>query len=116
MRREPTEAERTLWWRLRSRQLDGLKFRRQVPIGLTIADVLCFEPRLAVECDGAQHSGHAYDAERDAGFAAQGYRVLRFANQTVLQETESVPGALLAASDEESTSKGRFKQLGQFKL
>jgi very-short-patch-repair endonuclease len=79
MRSEPTFAERVMWDRLRNRKLAGLKFRRQVPIGPYIADFLCKEAGLIVEFDGPNHD-EAYDQKRDSWLGAQGYRVLRFAN------------------------------------
>jgi very-short-patch-repair endonuclease len=97
MRREPTEAERVMWRLLRSRQFEGLKFRRQVPIGCYIADFVCLSPRLIIECDGGQHADSAYDAERNAWFEAQGFRVLRFWNDAVVSETDGVVEMLLAA-------------------
>jgi very-short-patch-repair endonuclease len=96
MRREPTVADRTMWRLLRSRQLEGLKFRRQVPLGRYIADFACFYPRVIVECDGSQHSGHTYDSARDAWFEAQGFKVFRFANESVLEETDGVLDTLIA--------------------
>jgi very-short-patch-repair endonuclease len=56
LRKNPTDAEQKLWWRLRQRQLDGCKFRRQHPTGGYIADFACVEQRLIVEADGGQHA------------------------------------------------------------
>ena len=56
LRRERTDAERTLWQRLRGKQLGGLKFRRQHVVGPWILDFYCPECRLAVELDGGQHN------------------------------------------------------------
>src|SRR5215472_6095656 len=55
LRREMTEAETKLWRMLRSRQIEGYRFRRQVPLGRYIADFVCHEARLIVELDGGQH-------------------------------------------------------------
>ena len=55
MRREMTDAESKLWRMLRRRQMDGRKFRRQVPIGRYIADFVCHEAKLIIEVDGGQH-------------------------------------------------------------
>ncbi len=95
MRKESTDAERLMWRMLRSRQLEGLKFRRQLPIGPYIADFACLNPRVIVECDGGQHVDNAYDAERDAWLKAQGFRVFRFWNDHVLRETDGVAHLLL---------------------
>ncbi len=95
MRGDPTPAERVMWRLLRSRSLEGLKFRRQVPMGRYIIDFVCLDPRVIVECDGDQHADSAYDVDRDAWFAAQGFRVFRFWNKHILEETESVLAVLL---------------------
>ena len=97
MRRAMTDAERRLWAMLRNRQLGGWKFRRQVPMGRYIADFVCVEARLIVECDGGQHAGSTYDAERDAWLEQEGFRVIRFWNGDVLREPEGVADKLLAA-------------------
>ena len=69
----------------------GAKFRRQVPIGPFIADFLCKELSIIVEADGGQHSDQeAYDARRTAWLESQGYRVLRFWNNEVLENIEGV--------------------------
>ena len=87
LRREMTVAESILWRALRGGQCDGLKFRRQVPIGRYVADFLCVEHRLIVELDGPPHENEEqrrHDAARDAWLRAQGYRVLRLANELVI--------------------------------
>ena len=78
MRREPTDAEIALWRILRDRRLSMLKFRRQVPIDRYIVDFVCFERRLIVEADGAQHAENPRDMTRDAFLAGQGFHILRF--------------------------------------
>lgn len=90
MRREMTEAEDKLWRELRSRRLDRIKFRRQVPIGPYIADFACLDARLIVELDGTQHAESRRDAIRDAELKRRGFRVLRFWNDEVLRELTSV--------------------------
>jgi len=92
MRRAATEAEDRLWQELRSRRLDGIKFRRQYPIGHAIADLVCLKSRLIVEIDGTQHAENAYDGKRDADLRARGFRVLRFWNDDVLRDLNSVCG------------------------
>ena len=67
----------------------GLKFKRQKPIGPYIANFACTEYKLIIECDGSQH-GDSRDLQRDAWLFANGYTVLRFWNNVVLVETESV--------------------------
>ena len=90
LRSRLTEAESLLWQQLRGRRFQGFKFRRQHPIGPYIVDFAAMRHRLVVEADGGQHNGDARDARRDAWLAGQGYRVLRFWNHEVLQNTELV--------------------------
>ena len=97
LRRNQTDAERTLWTHLRNRRLDGYKFRRQRPLGRYIIDLICLEEKLIVEADGGQHSWQQlYDSERDEWLESQGYRVLRFWNNQVLNDTEAVGETILA--------------------
>jgi very-short-patch-repair endonuclease len=91
MRREPTTPETWLWTCLRARQLGGAKFRRQRPLGRYIADFCCDEARLVIELDGEIHRTQVeYDTTRDGTLAAAGYRVLRIANRTVVNDPELV--------------------------
>jgi very-short-patch-repair endonuclease len=96
MRHVATDAEMKLWHLLRSRRFDGVKFRRQVPIGCYIADFVCHERRLIVEADGGQHAESQRDAERDRWFASAGYRVMRFWNNDILENPNGVLEAILA--------------------
>ena len=105
LRKNPTEAERLLWRHLRVRQLGGHKFRRQQPLGPYIVDFVCLEKRLIVEVDGGQHAARAEkDAQRVAWLKAEGFRVLRFWNTEVLQETEAVWETIRAALQDEPPS------------
>lgn len=91
LRKSMTDAERRLWRYLRSEQLNGIRFRRQYVIGNYITDFAAPKIRLIVELDGGQHAiQQAYDQQRSAFLQSQGYRVLRFWNHDVLQQTESV--------------------------
>ena len=86
-----TGAEATLWRRLRSGQLGGTKFRRQVPIDGFIADFCARNPKLVIEVDGGQHAEAAVqDAARTRVLAVHGYTVLRFWNADVLTNIEGV--------------------------
>ncbi|MBU4531326.1 MAG: DUF559 domain-containing protein [Hoeflea sp.] len=96
MRRAPTEAEARLWGALRNRRLDGLKFRRQVPMGAYIADFVCMEAKLIVEVDGVQHAGNQRDLVRDAALAGLGFRVLRFWNDDVMRDLEATRATIIA--------------------
>jgi very-short-patch-repair endonuclease len=97
MRKHPTDAERRLWTLLRNHHLAGSKWKRQQTIGRYIVDFVCFEARLIVEADGAQHIDSGYDAARDTSLRTQGFRLLRFYNNDILAETQSVAAAILAA-------------------
>ena len=90
MRRIATDAERKLWFLLRDRRLDGIKFRRQVPFGSYTVDFVCFERRLVVEVDGGQHSNSQIDKTRDARLRAEGFEVVRYWNNDVLKNPDGV--------------------------
>jgi len=94
MRHPQTPAEAKLWARLRSGHIDGLRFKRQHPIGRYIVDFYCGSCRLVVEIDGDTHVDQAdYDASRTGWLEEQGYRVLRFFNSDV---HENIAGVLEA--------------------
>lgn len=90
LRTNSTDAEQRLWRALRNRQLAGFKFRRQHPIPPYIVDFVCLEHRLIVELDGGQHAeAQAYDATRTAMLERAGYKVLRFWNNDLLENTDA---------------------------
>jgi very-short-patch-repair endonuclease len=90
LRREMTEVEKRLWQKIRNYQL-GYYFRRQVPIGRYIADFCCLEMKLIIELDGSQHQERqSDDHSRTAWFEANGYKVLRFWNNAIVEDMESV--------------------------
>ena len=89
LRKNATDAERKLWSIVRRRQLNGFKFRKQVEIDGYIVDFLCAEQRLIIEVDGGQHSP-ARDARRTAFLQSQGFRLIRFWNNDVLQNPDGV--------------------------
>lgn len=91
LRKNQTEAERLLWGFLKAKQIYGLKFKRQAPIGNYIADFVCFDARLIVEVDGGQHSSEtSKDFERTGWLQSQGFKVLRFWNNDVLGNINAV--------------------------
>jgi very-short-patch-repair endonuclease len=95
MRNTPTEAEYKLWGFLRCRQLNGVKFRRQAPIGKYIVDFVSYEVKLIIELDGGQHvAQQAYDDRRTRWLESQGFRVMRFWNDDVLNNPEVVVEAI----------------------
>ncbi|HBG07652.1 MAG TPA: hypothetical protein DDY22_19370 [Geobacter sp.] len=86
-----TDAERALWRALRSHQMAGLKFRRQHPFGDYIFDFACLQYKLVIEVDGGQHTEQLkHDYDRTHQLMAAGFTVIRFWNNEVLQEIESV--------------------------
>jgi len=93
LRKNQTEAENLLWRHLRGKQLEGLRFRRQHPIGRYIADFVCLDKRLVLELDGGQHGmdqEKIKDDVREQWLKKEGYRVLRFWNNDVLANLEGV--------------------------
>jgi very-short-patch-repair endonuclease len=102
LRRGPTDAERKLWYLLRSLKPLGIHFRRQALIGIYIADFAWHAGKIIVELDGSQHADTRapYDAKRTDWLQSQGYRVLRFWNNDVLKSPRSVGEAILAAARE----------------
>jgi very-short-patch-repair endonuclease len=96
MRRGPTVAERRLWQALRSRQLAGVKFRRQSPIGAYIVDFVAPTARLIVEIDGGQHATESErDRVRTRALEAEGYRLIRFWNNDVVENLDGVLQAIV---------------------
>ena len=91
MRTQGAKAEQILWWSLRNRRCDGLKFRRQVPIGRFIADFYCAEFKLIVELDGESHDEQMeYDEKRTAWLQDRQYHVVRFFNEDVFRSLDAV--------------------------
>lgn len=89
LRRNPTEAEKHLWMMLRCKNL-GVKFIRQAVIGKHIVDFACFVPKLIIEVDGGQHAQNEQDRIRDNWFKEQGFEILRFWNNDVLENRDGV--------------------------
>ena len=97
LRNFATDAERHLWRHLRAEQSRSHKFRRQAAIGAYIVDFVCFSQKLIVELDGPQHLDPAaaeYDERRTAWLNSQGFRVLRFRNQQLDEDMQSVLDAI----------------------
>ena len=91
LRQKQTDAEQLLWRQLRNRQMAGHKFRRQETIGPYIVDFVCLDAKLIIEIDGGQHGEQMeYDIKRSAYLKQRGYRVLRFWNDEVLKDTNTV--------------------------
>ncbi|MGC1777207.1 MAG: endonuclease domain-containing protein [Xanthobacteraceae bacterium] len=91
LRRNQTDAESILWFRLRDRRLGGWKFRRQFPIDRFVVDFFCAAAHLIVELDGGQHAVQVVtDAQRTKILEAMGYLVLRYWNNDVMQNVDGV--------------------------
>ena len=98
MRANPTDAERKLWYILRDKRLNGLRWRRQQVIDdRYIVDFICFEHRVIIEADGSQHAENEADVARDSWLHEQGFKVLRFWNADILNNMEGVVETIIAA-------------------
>ncbi|KTD46545.1 multidrug efflux protein [Legionella quinlivanii] len=96
LRKNSTDAERHLWYYLRANRLK-FKFKRQAPIGAYIVDFLCFEKRLIVELGGQHMESQIYDIKRTDWLRGNGFRVFRFWNNEVFQQTQSVLEVITSA-------------------
>ena len=91
LRKQTTPAEKKLWAYLRLMRKDGVRFRRQHAIGKFITDFCAPRKKLIIELDGSQHLGQEeYDQERTDYLNSQGYKVIRFWNNDVINNIESV--------------------------
>ncbi len=117
LRGNQTDTERRLWYHLRAHRFMGLKFKRQKPMGRYIVDFVCLERRLIIELDGGQHADReAYDQHRDAWLRSQGYTVLRFWNNDVMQQLEGVLeqiGRTLSPGPSRALSPTPLPQVGE---
>ena len=97
LRQKQTDAEILLWAKLREIRLSGIKFWRQHSIGEYVVDFICIQSNLIVEVDGSQHSeekNQVYDSKRTVWLEQQGFRVLRFWDNDVLNNIEGVAGQI----------------------
>ena len=93
-----TDVERRLWLYLRGEQLEGYRFRRQVPIGDYVVDFACMKAKLVIELDGGQHAAAVdSDSRRTQWLESQGFTVLRFWNNAIIEELEGVLETIRAA-------------------
>jgi very-short-patch-repair endonuclease len=91
LRKEMTPAERKLWAYLRTNKINGIKFQRQHAVGNYILDFCAIKEKLVIELDGSQHLDQEdYDEERTYYLVSQGYKVLRFWNNQVMNDIEGV--------------------------
>ena len=100
LRANVTDAETKLWRHLKQIETSGTHFRRQVPIGNYVADFACMAARLVIEVDGSQHGegeNTARDDVRTRWLEREGYRVLRFWNNDIVQNRQGVLDVIYAA-------------------
>ena len=93
LRRERTQAERKMWDLLRDFRPRGASFRRETPIGPYVADFAWLSARIVIEVDGDSHEtdqGRRHDKRRDAFLAAEGFTVIRFDNDQVIDSPNYV--------------------------
>jgi len=94
LRNNLTEAEKYLWHELRYNNL-GVKFRRQAVIGRYVVDFVCYDKKLIIEVDGGQHASSGADSARDQWLHKEGFKILRFWNNDVLENREGVLGKIV---------------------
>src|SRR3954453_8168327 len=105
-RKRSTDAGKLLWSRLRNRQVQGLKFRREHPIGDRVVDFFCAEAQLAIELDGSGHGRHlnqVADPERELELHEKSVRLIRFWNREVTDNLDGVVNAIIYAIDPEKS-------------
>ena len=91
LRTTQTDCENILWQKVRAKRLEGIKFRRQVPIGNYIVDFLAFSKKLIIELDGSQHFDNIeYDNKRTENLNKLGYTVLRFWDNEIINNIDGV--------------------------
>ena len=91
LRNLQTEAESALWYYLRDRRMEGLKFRRQHILREYIVDFICLKENLVIELDGGHHADQgAYDEARTRVLRREGFTVIRFWNDEVLYHIDDV--------------------------
>jgi very-short-patch-repair endonuclease len=108
LRKNLTDSESALWARLRNKQLLGIQFYRQKPIGEHVVDFFAPRARLVVEVDGAQHLAGDHvlkDRRRDGYLTSLGLKVLRFNSREVLEESEAVAEAIYRTVAEQLKGK-----------
>ena len=87
LRQKQTDSEKALWQKLRDKQFEGIKFRRQQPVGPYIVDFISPKEKIIIEIDGGQHNEKEIqkkDEERTVWLEKEGYLILRFWNNEVL--------------------------------
>jgi very-short-patch-repair endonuclease len=114
LRKNQTDTEKLIWSKLRNRQLNGLKFRRQHEVGNYFADFACIELKLIIELDGGQHAEQVLKDEfRTTYLKNHGWTVLRFWNNEAFTNTQDVLEEILrvASTLTPTLSRSREREL-----
>ena len=93
LRYRSTEPEQIFWYRIRNRQINNLKFRRQHSIGPFVVDFYCAEKLLVIEIDGDSHAtkrGILSDLNRTAFIESKGYQIIRYNNSDIINNIDGV--------------------------
>ena len=105
LRRQSTDAERLLWSKLRDRRMMNCKFRRQFPVGRYVVDFVCRKHNLIIEIDGGHHADRqVYDAVRSEWLQSRGFDVLRYWDNEVLTQMDSVSESIGDALEKRGAS------------
>ncbi len=112
LRSNPTAAERPLWVHLSASKRSGIRFNRQFPIGPFVCDFVARSIKLVIEVDGGQHDGQSdEDATRTRYLQSQGFRVIRFWNNQVLEQIDAVVAEIeRATADSPSPNPSRKRE------
>jgi very-short-patch-repair endonuclease len=109
LRRNMTEAEAKLWKHLRAHHMGDVHFRKQHAIGNYIVDFCAPRRKLIIELDGSQHmEQEEYDKERTAFLESKGYRVLRFWNNAVMNDIDSVLTVIFSTLNEQNPTNAKL--------
>ena len=109
-RNKPTQAEEILWSLVKTKKLQGYKFRRQHIIGKYIADLVCLDTRVIVEIDGLIHQlpeNKESDEIRTAWLNEHGFRVLRVSNEQVINKADETLELILSTLAHQPSIKDR---------
>ena len=112
LRQNATSSEKLLWQQLRNKRFCGLKFRRQHDLGPFILDFYCHELKLCIELDGDVHHSHQaeyYDSRRTAFLNECGITVLRFSNETVINNMSGLLACIKDFADNPRVQSGYHK-------
>ncbi len=107
LRKNQTEVEKLLWSKIRNRQIEGMKFRRQVPLNGYIVDFICYEKKIIIELDGGHHNNvyrKEYDKLRTKILKSKGFKVLRFWNSEILSNMDGTLNFIRSEVVNEKTS------------